>query len=438
MNLPENEDGIHWLTAAETVHRIAAGSVTASTMLEACLARIGRREQQIHAWEFLDVELARESVQVLKHGPLHGVPVGVKDVFDTFDQPTAYGYPPYKGSRPRRDAAVVARLREAGALVLGKTVTTEFAYKHPSVTRNPHDPLHTPAGSSSGSAAAVADGMVPIAIGTQTGGSVIRPAAYCGVVGYKPSFGWIPRAGCFILSETIDTPGMFARTIEDVGTLGEILSDRDLRMQATNGTPVLGLDRTVEWEELESSARNVIEEAVENLRASGATVVELEVVDRERVLEAQATILAYESARSLAHERLVEHAHLSEVLQDRISHGATISGAAYDEALRVAAEARAAANRVLATVQAVLTPSAPGPAPRGLSSIGSATFNSLWTFLGVPCLHLPLDLDETGLPLGVQFCATWSGDKGLLAAARWAARALEALPLPRPVSSERG
>jgi Asp-tRNA(Asn)/Glu-tRNA(Gln) amidotransferase A subunit family amidase len=418
----------NWLaatTAAEAMHR---GALKPLDLVEACLERIAASDDRVRAWQLVDAGGARAAARgsTSPHGPLHGLPVGVKDIFDTAGLTTTYGSPIYAGHVPSRDAAVVARLRAAGALVLGKTVSTEFAMFHPGPTANPHALDHTPGGSSSGSAAAVAAGMVPLALGTQTAGSVIRPAAYCGVVGYKPTFGWVSRAGCLPVSETLDHVGGFARTVPDVALLASVLSGRDVRVDDRGvEPPSFGLYRPPEWASADPAVRHLLERVAQDVVAAGARVVELAPLDdHDAALEAHKVVLAYEGARELFHEWTAERDRLSETLRERLARGVEVRATDYDAALEVMRAGRAQAGERLAGVDALLTLSAPGPAPLGLASTGDPVCNRVWTLLGVPCVHLPVDRTTGGLPVGVQLVSAAGTDRGLFQVAAWTARAL--------------
>jgi amidase len=291
-------------TALEAARRIADGSLTSEALVRACLERISEREPVVRAWQHLDLDAALKiarQVDQFGSGPLKGIPIGVKDIIDTADMPTGYGSPLYETFRPPRDAACVALARHAGALILGKTVTTEFAYFQPGRTRNPHDPARTPGGSSSGSAAAVASGMVPLAFGTQTAGSIIRPASFCGCVGYKPTFGLIDRTGVRPFADSLDTIEVFASTVQDAAFFASTIAGRpDLRITDEVFRPRIGLTRTHAWEAAEPATATAIDEAAARLRATGLEVREVALPDRWRgLLEAQKTIMAFEAARSL-------------------------------------------------------------------------------------------------------------------------------------------
>jgi Asp-tRNA(Asn)/Glu-tRNA(Gln) amidotransferase A subunit family amidase len=355
------------------------------------------------------------------------VPIAVKDLIDTADMPTGYGSAIYARHRPAADAACVALARAAGAIVLGKTVTTEFACFTPGKTANPRNPEHTPGGSSSGSAAAVADGMAPLAFGTQTAGSVIRPAAFCGIVGYKPSFGTIPRAGVKMLADSLDTIGTMARNVADAAFFAGVVAGRPaLRDVAMPGAPPrFGLYRTPMWGEADPSAIAAVEHTRVALARGRAHVEDLTVpTEHRRLTEAQQTIMGFELVRSLAQERLQHSAELSPRLGQLLDAGMAVGAPEYDAAVAETAAARARLDAFFGEYDAVLTPAAPGEAPRGLGHTGDPVFNRMWTLLGVPCVTLPAMWGDGGLPTGIQLVGRMGGDARLMAAALFAERAL--------------
>lgn len=411
---------VHELTAHEAAAEIAAGRLTSEKLVAACLERIEAREPQVGAWIHLDAKAAlaeaRERDRRPARGPLHGVPVGVKDIIDTADQPTACGSPIYEGHRPKADAACVALVREAGGIVLGKTVTTEFAYFKPGKTANPRNPAHTPGGSSSGSAAAVADGMVPLAFGTQTAGSVIRPASFCGVVGYKASFDGLPMAGVKVLSQALDTLGVFARSVADICLMRAALVGAPAAPVRRASSPRLGFCRTAQW----GSAARETQKAVEAAAgALGAEEVELPAEFAE-LIEAQQTILAFEAARAFAWERRAHADQLSLRFRALLEEGAAVPFERYAKARKQAAACRRALAEVFKRFDALLTPAAPGEAPKGLEATGDPLFNRMWTLLGNPCVTLPGAEGPNGLPVGVQFVGALGEDDALLDVCAWA------------------
>jgi Asp-tRNA(Asn)/Glu-tRNA(Gln) amidotransferase A subunit family amidase len=413
-------------------HRSAAGHAEAA--VRAYLDRIAAREAEIHAWAWLEPDRALAAAHAAAAAspglPLLGRVIGVKDVIDTADMPTAYGSPIYESHRPVWDAACVAALRAAGAIILGKTATTEFAAIHPARTVNPHDPARTPGGSSSGSAAAVADGMVWAALGTQTAGSVIRPGAFCGVVGYKPTFGTVNRAGLKPLSEFTDTIGVLARTVADAASVIAAAGGRpDLsRLGAPPARPRIALCRTPYWEQAETPAREALAAAAERFRAAGAVVVDCELPAAcAGLADAGMRILVREARQALAHELRTDPQRVSAGLRELLEQGDPDDPAPYDAARRLAAECRMLVERaVFSACDAILTPSTPGEAPVGLASTGSPVFNHLWSVLHVPCVNLPGLLGPAGMPVGVQLVGSRGGDAALLAVAEWGERALSA------------
>lgn len=419
------------LSAVAAAHRIARRELTAEALVRACLERIQAREAVVGAWIQLDAEAALAEARALDAGPLrgvlHGLPLGVKDLIDTVQLPTAYGSPIYAGHRPPWDAACVASARAAGALVLGKTVTTEFATFHPGKTANPHNPAHTPGGSSSGSAAAVADFMVPLAYGTQTAGSVIRPAAFCGVVGYKPSFGTICRAGVKALSDSLDTLGVFARDVADAALFVGVLAGRELIPAATPAAPRIGVCRTYEWNQAAPEAQQAFEDAAARLSGAGASVHDLTLAtDFSGLAAAQTEIMGYEIAQALAHERRVHGDTLSVKLRELLAQGAAVTPQRYDAARLLARRCRQQLGDLFRATDILIAPSTAGEAPEGLAATGNPLFSRIWTLLGTPCVHLPCAQGPHGLPLGVQVVGAFGADRATLAAADWAHSALRA------------
>jgi amidase len=371
--------------------------MSGESALQASLARIDAREREVHAWTHIASNFGQPN-----EGPLHGLPIGVKDVIDTADMPTEYGSPIYKGHRPKADAEVVRRLKRAGAIVLGKTVTTEFAFQHAGATRNPHNLACTPGGSSSGSAAAVADGMVPVALGTQTGGSIIRPAAYCGVLGYKPAFDRFPTAGLKFLAPSLDTIGIIARTVDDIARVSAVLSGQP-KANTQIAKPRFALCRTPYAAEAEPQMHERLDAVAKTLARAGAQVRELELPASFADLnQLHRVIMAHETARSMAHEWQTARGQLSTHMAGFIERGLSISDdAAAAARVRVAA-CKEELPALLEDGELILTFSAAGEAPVGLESTGNAVFNRLWTLLDLPCLAVPAGRGARGLPLGVQ------------------------------------
>jgi Asp-tRNA(Asn)/Glu-tRNA(Gln) amidotransferase A subunit family amidase len=415
------------LTATEAARAIAAGRLSPAALMEACLARAAEREAAVRAFAHLDPDQARRGAARAGAGPLRGLPVGVKDVLDTADMPTGYGSPIWAGFRPRGDAAAVAAARAAGAVAMGKTVTTEFATRHPGATANPHHPAHTPGGSSSGSAAAVADFMLPLAFGTQTAGSIVRPAAYCGVVGFKPSFGTLHRAGMKVMSESLDTIGILARSVADCALAVAAMSGRDhgdpeVRPERA---PRLGLALGPEPGKAAPETVALLHRAAEAARRAGAEVVEFALPPvLMRAAELHPVLMNMETAQALAWELMAARAQLSAVLAERMDWARGQPAELLREARLAQAAAIAAFAGLTAGLDALLTPSAPGEAPEGLGWTGDPAFNLLWTALWGPNVTIPAGLGPKGLPMGVQLVGRIGEDRAVLAWARWLQAAL--------------
>jgi amidase len=413
-------------TASEATRRIATGSLTAEAYTRACLDCIAAREPVVQAFAALDADAALRTARALdsapSRGPLHGIPFAVKDVIDTTDLPTAMGSPIWQGYRPRADAASVALTLAAGGVMLGKTVTAELAYVAPGPTTNPHHSAHTPGGSSSGSAAAVAAGMVPLAIGTQTGGSVLRPASFCGVVGFKPSYGAIPRAGMKLMADSLDTIGLMTRTVEDAALFFAVLSgDSPEPVPDLPAAPRIGLCRTHLWDLAEPSSHEAVEDAARRLEAGGAVLREVRLPAAFAALtETRVTINDHEIGRSLAHEWAYHRESLSPRLAKAVETGRAIPRSAYVAAMEAAESARARFPQAMAGCDAFLVLGASGEAPEGLGSTGDSRFQGLWTLLHGPAIGLPTHRGPRGLPVGIQLVAPPHADRHLLAVAHWA------------------
>lgn len=413
------------ITATAALAAVARGETTPLQVFDRYAAAILREEPRVHAFAHLDLDGARARVPAAAGLPLRGLPVAVKDVIDTAAMPTAYGSPIHAGHRPRADAAIVARLVAAGAVIVGKSVTTEFAYYFPGPTRNPHDPEHTPGGSSSGSAAAVAAGMVPFAIGTQTAGSMLRPASFCGVVGFKPSYGLLPTAGVHPLAPSFDTLGLFAATVADMALLFPLLARDpaageagrdggvDAEIAARRSPPRVAVLRGYHDEAMAPEAATALARAVDFLRAAGIAVDDLALAPAlARLDAAQPTIMQVEMAAALAAERRDHADRLSPVLAEVTAKGAAVDAADHAAALALLAATRSEAASFFAGYDLFLTLAAPGPAPRGIAATGSPIFNRLWTALGTPALSLPAPV--AGLPIGLQLIAPPGADRALL------------------------
>jgi len=422
----------HRLTAVDMISRIDAGTLTAETVVRSCLERITEREPVVRAWTHIAGDDALAAARAAPAGSLlKGLPFGLKDIFDTADMPTGYGSPIYAGCRPGFTASAATLPRAAGGVLLGKTVTTEFANRHPGPTANPHDPAHTPGGSSSGSAAAVADFMVPFAIGTQTGGSVIRPAAYCGVVALKPSFNMFAPAAMHPNTETLDTIGIMARSVADIALFrAAMMAIPYERPQLPERAPRLALCRTPHWERAAADGKAALEDAARRLAAAGAEVVEAELPNAcGNVSEIQNRHSHFEAPRNHAPERLRHAALLSpELLEGRIAGGLTLSLDDFRAAWRAAERMRAAAQDWASGFDAILCLPAPGQAPKTLASTGDAIFNGLWTLLHMPCLTMPAGAGPDGLPVGIQLVGRRHGDTRLLDIGLWVESRLGARP----------
>jgi Asp-tRNA(Asn)/Glu-tRNA(Gln) amidotransferase A subunit family amidase len=433
---------LNWVSAAEGARLIREGLVSSEQLVEACLTRVREIDAAVQAWAFLDPDHALAQARAADElrlsgrpiGPLHGVPVGLKDIIDTADMPTENGSVLHAGRTPSRDASVVAMLHAAGAVIMGKTVTTEFATRSPGKTRNPHDPEHTPGGSSSGSAAAVAAGMVPLALGSQTTGSTIRPASYCGVYGFKPTHGLIPRHGMLLLSRTLDHVGLFARTVEDLALLAAQLAGADERDPDTRPRaripfvevaaeepplpPMFAFVKTPLWERADEDTRAAFAELTEHL---GERVEEVELFPSAAAAwDWHTTISEAEIAVNLEREWATGRDRLSEPLRARIERGRRVLAVDYQRAVaRIQPLQESFLELFEQRYDAILTPAAFGTAPKGLASTGDPAFCALWTLCGMPAVSLPLMQGANGLPLGVQLVGPRYGDARLLRTARW-------------------
>ena len=431
---------LNWLSATDAARMIREGAITAEELTEACLARVREADGEVQAWAFLDPEYALQQARARDAdrragqpvGPLHGIPVGVKDIIDTGDMPTEDGTVLHAGRTPDRDATVVAMLRAAGAVIMGKTVTTELATYTPGKTRNPRNPGHTPGGSSSGSAAAVASGMVPLALGSQTNGSVIRPAAFCGVFGFKPSRHLIPRGGVLKLSRTLDQMGVMARTLEDVALIAEQLVgfdplDPDTRPRARMPfvaavaedpplPPLLAFVKGPVWDRASEETQEAFAELVSML---GNSVVEIDLSEStQQALEWHRTIMEAEMAANLDLEWEKGRDRLSESLRAQLARGRDIKALDYQLACARISRINDGFEEIFERCDAIVTPAAPGTAPQGLAT-GDPAFCTLWTLCGMPSLTLPLLQGGNGLPMGVQLVGQRDRDARLLRTARW-------------------
>ena len=439
------KNDLEQLTASEARVELASGRLTSQSLVAACLARIADRDQAVAAWAHIDADralaAARASDALRSSGKsmpaLSGIPVGIKDIIDTSDYPTELGSVVFAGRRPSADAFIVSELRAAGAIILGKTVTTELAFFGPGKTRNPRHPEHTPGGSSSGSAAAVADSQVPLAVGTQTAGSIIRPASYCGVIGFKPTFGFASRSGVLSQSAPLDTIGGYARCVEDIALLfdaigGFDISDRDMLAGPRSSlvsalreprphVPRFAFVRSPAWANADRDMRAAFE-ALANGFGAHAEVVETPLPsDFDGSLRLQEIVQFSDIARNYGPIADANPDRVSTKLKEIIAEGRTFSAADYAAARAEREQLYDALRPVLVNHDAILTPAAPGPALHGLEATGSPMFNALWTYLGMPCISLPL-LEVRGLPVGVQLVGARGEDAGLLSAATWLMR----------------
>ncbi|MDX5362635.1 MAG: amidase [Pseudazoarcus pumilus] len=441
-------EGLNWLSARQLAQGIRDGVFSSEDVVRACLAQIEAREPEVQAWAYLDTEhaltIARKADKWRSEGkplgPLHGVPVGVKDIIDTADMPTEDGTVLHSGRSPHIDAKIVDVLRSAGAVILGKTVTTELATMSPGKTRNPHNPEHTPGGSSSGSAAAVAAGMVPLALGTQTNGSVIRPASFCGVFGFKPTRGLVSSRGILQQSPPLDQAGCFARSVEDIALIGELIAAYDeyepaMRPRAAIPmlrvceeepplTPTLALIRTPWWDQLDEDVREGFGELIAHL---GDQVGEFILPDSSaQVLDWHKTIMEADIAASYESDYERGKEKMSDTLRAQIERGRAITVVDYRRAEARIEPITDSLDEVFDRFDAIITPSAHGPAPHGLDSTGNPQFCTLWTFCGMPAINLPLLSAGNGLPVGVQLVGRVGDDARLLRTARWLVASLTA------------
>ena len=435
------------LSATEASGKIRGGEMTSEELVRACLERIDQIDGEIGAWAHLDPDYALEQARArdterqrgAPQGPLHGIPVGIKDIVDTEDFPTECGTPLHSGRTPSEDATLVAGLREAGTVILGKTVTTELAVYSPGKTTNPHDTAHTPGGSSSGSAAAVACAMVPLSVGTQTNGSVIRPASFCGVFGFKPTHGLISRSGVLTQSPPLDTVGVFARSLDDIALISEVLmtfdaNDPDMRPRArpkiaatlAEAPPVeprLAFVRTPVWDRALDSTKDAMRELIEHL-GENVDVVDLP-APFDDAHEVHRQIMEAGLAMNMASQYKNGEGVMSTVLREMIERGQTVLATEYNTALARVDDFNEDLDAIFAQYDAILTPSAPGEAPEGLETTGDPAFCTIWTLCGTPALNLPSLVGPKGLPLGVQLVSKNNDDARLFRTARWILESLE-------------
>ncbi len=424
------------MTVSEAAGAIASGDLKPSTLVDACLERSRSQEPAVRAWAYLSDDQALMAARLLDSknvsadpsAPLHGIPFGIKDIIDTCDMPTEHGTPMYNQNRPARDAACVALLREAGGVLMGKTVTTELAHFHPGKTRNPHALTHTPGGSSSGSAAAVAACMVPFALGTQTTGSVLRPASYCGVYGFKPSYGDVSRSGVFECAASFDTLGWFTRSVEDIFIIRRAL----IHAPASTFVPAdlsqlrIGVFRGPEWSKADPQTRESMESAIAELKPLVASVQDIEPPDGfDDIAHCHKMIAGYEFARAISWERTQRQHQLSpKLLLGRCEDGLQCSYDEYVHAQATLAEQRRLIAMTMQQQDLLLTPVAPGEAWEGLAATGDPVFNTAWTSLHLPALSIPAFKGPAGLPVGLQLVGGFRRDEQLLAAAECVQQAL--------------
>ncbi len=430
------------MTATEAAAALRAGSLTSEALVAACLARIKMRDPDVEAWAYIDPKKVLAEARMADAAgrpsgtskPLAGIPVAIKDIIDTAGMPTEYGSPVFKGHQPSEDASVVSQLRAAGAILMGKSVTTELAFFGPGKTKNPRHAGHTPGGSSSGSAAAVADCQVPLALGTQTAGSIIRPASFCGTIGFKPTFGYVSRTGVLAQSAPLDTLGGYARSVDDIALLMDCISAFDPRdsdmssvpkpslvaalTSALGRPPRFAFVKTPAWPSAEPETRSAFEAFAASF-GSQAEIVETALgPDFDVALRLQQIVQFSDIARNYGPIAGKNPQLMSQKLKEIIQEGLSFSSADCAAARAERDPLYDALRPVLINYDAILTPAAAGPAPEGLSSTGSPMFNALWTYLGMPCISLPL-LEARGLPLGVQLVAARGDDAGLLKVAKW-------------------
>lgn len=420
------------LSVRELVAAVSRRELAVESVVRDYVDRIDAQEPAVRAWQHFDAGLALSQARELDRGsisgPMQGVPIGVKDIMETADMPTTYGSPIYSGHRPQVDAACVAACRQSGAVIMGKTVTTEFATFHPGPTRNPRSPSvspRTPGGSSSGSAAAVAAGMVPLAFGTQTAGSIIRPAAYCGVVGYKPTHGTLSMAGVKQLSPSLDTLGVLARSVEDAAFFVGILARTEFPLVSQDALRV-GICQTPHWECASIDSRQALSDAARLLGRSGARLVDTAwPTDWEDLARVHIDIMGHEALASFAPERQHHSALFSVEFSDFLSAARLVDSGRVVGAYELAERARCALALVFRTVDVLLAPSTEGEAPVGVHSTGNPIFNRMWTLLGVPCVHVPTGVGGQGMPIGVTVIGPRWGDAQALAAAELLQRSVK-------------
>jgi Asp-tRNA(Asn)/Glu-tRNA(Gln) amidotransferase A subunit family amidase len=415
------------LTATKAVRLIHDGKLLPEALMEAYLAHIGGQESCVRAFAHFDPAKVRAATASVRPGPLQGIPIGVKDVLDTADMPSEYGSPIWRGWWPRADAACVAWARAAGGVSYGKTVTTEFATRKPGPTTNPTNPAHTPGGSSSGSAAGVGAGLFPLAYGTQTAGSVIRPAAFCGIVGYKPTYGMISRIGMKIMSDSLDTIGTMGRSVADCALFAAAVCGRDLGDPDTkpDRTPRVGICHSPTWDVAAPETHMLLARVTEALARAGASVTPRELPPQfNALIDAHPIIMNSESARALGWELANHPDQISGGLRERLDWGLNQPQSVLENAYGVFQSTQRAFPDAMDGLDVLVTPSAPGEAPKGLEWTGDPAFNFIWTSLRVPCVTVPSGTGPNGLPLGIQIVGRQGDDRAVLAWARWVEAAI--------------
>jgi Asp-tRNA(Asn)/Glu-tRNA(Gln) amidotransferase A subunit family amidase len=415
------------LTATQAARLIHDGKLRPEALMDAYLDQIAARDPTTQAFAHFNPAQARKAAANTTPGPLQGIPIGIKDVLDTADMPSQYGSAIWAGWQPRADSAPVAWARAAGAVAIGKTVTTEFATRKPGPTMNPVNPAHTPGGSSSGSAAGVAAGLFPLAYGTQTAGSIVRPAAFCGVVGYKPTFGMISRIGMKIMADSLDTVGVIARTVADCALFAGAVSGRDLGDPDSrpDSAPRIGLCRSPVWDMAEPETHALLDRVTRALTRAGATLTDRELPAPFNALsQAHPIVMNSESARALGWELARHPDQLSEGLRERMAFGLNQTQPALEDAYKIFETTQRLFPGTMDGLDILVTPSAPGEAPKGLDWTGDPAFNSIWTSLHVPCITVPAGTGPNGLPLGIQIVGRHGDDRAVLAWARWVEAAI--------------
>lgn len=419
-------EGRNHLGAVGIVEGIANGSFTAEDVMRDCLTRVEQREPEIGAFIHLDPQAAMDAARAADartdRGPLHGVPFAIKDIIDTVGQPTGWGSPIYEGNCPPRNASCVELMIRAGAVPIGKTVSTEFAYFQPGSTANPHNPAHTPGGSSSGSAAAVADFMAPLAFGSQTAASLIRPAAYCGILGYKPSHGAFDLQGVMGLAPNLDTLGLMARQVEDLVQARSVLcgSPAEAGLHFADRVPRISLMRGPHWQEGSIEMRDTCQRALAFLAEAGAETGEISHPPGFAGLtECQKTVMAFEAARARLYEYQNHRQVISDTFADLMEIGLATSRRDYEQARQTASLAGRVFDALFSDIDVILAPAAPGEAPPGLGATGDPLYSRGWTLLKVPCLTIPFGSGPHGLPLSFQIIGRFGEDDRLLATAKW-------------------